>query len=527
MESRAKETAKKTAKKGKNGIVKLIFSRIFIFALLIFLQLLVLFYFFWHVNEQFKIFYDFIRIITVFLVLYIVNEKSSDPTMKMIWSIVILIIPIFGALLYLFVKFQPTSVLLRKRLEVINHRSDNYLEYKTDIKDKLQKDDPLIENLGEYIYKYSGCPPYENSKITYFASGEEKYDYLIKKLKEAKSFIFLEYFIIEEGEVWNSVLEILKQKVKEGVEVRVIYDGMCSLTKLPMGYFKKLREYGIKAKSFNPMKPFLSTHQNNRDHRKNLVIDGTVAFTGGINLADEYMNLKERFGYWKDTAVMIEGEAAKSFTLLFLQMWNVDEEIIGDYNKYLDVDCPSLPDTSGYIIGYGDEPFDDEKVGEQVYLSLINTAKKYVHIITPYLVIDNVMMEALTFAAKRGVDVKIIMPGIPDKAYAYCLARTYYEELIKNGVEIYEFTPGFTHAKQFVVDDDKATVGTINLDYRSLYLHFECGCLMYKNKEISLIEDDFKKTLQKSEKITLEECRNRSALYKLCGSILKMIAPLM
>ena len=188
----------------------------------------------------------------------------------MIWSIVILIIPIFGALLYLFVKFQPTSVLLRKRLEVINHRSDNYLEYKTDIKDKLQKDDPLIENLGEYIYKYSGCPPYENSKITYFASGEEKYDYLIKKLKEAKSFIFLEYFIIEEGEVWNSVLEILKQKVKEGVEVRVIYDGMCSLTKLPMGYFKKLREYGIKAKSFNPMKPFLSTHQNNRDHRKRI-----------------------------------------------------------------------------------------------------------------------------------------------------------------------------------------------------------------------------------------------------------------
>ena len=214
MESRAKETAKKTAKKGKNGIVKLIFSRIFIFALLIFLQLLVLFYFFWHVNEQFKIFYDFIRIITVFLVLYIVNEKKSDPTMKMIWSIVILIIPIFGALLYLFVKFQPTSVLLRKRLEVINHRSDNYLEYKTDIKDKLQKDDPLIENLGEYIYKYSGCPPYENSKITYFASGEEKYDYLIKKLKEAKSFIFLEYLIIEEGEVWNSVLEILKQKKK-------------------------------------------------------------------------------------------------------------------------------------------------------------------------------------------------------------------------------------------------------------------------------------------------------------------------
>lgn len=526
MESKARETAKRTAKKGKKGIVTLIFSRIFIFAVLVLAQVFILAFFFWHVNEEYKFFYDIIKGLSFILTLYIVNE-NSDPTMKMIWAIVILLIPVFGALLYLYVKFQPSSVILRKRLETINAKSDRYLTYDENLKRNFQIEDGQTATLAKYIYDYSGCPPYKNTNVTYFPSGEEKYKLLIEKLEEAEKFIFLEYFIIEEGKVWDSILEILKRKASQGVEVRVMYDGMCSLIQLPMGYYKKLRKFGILAKPFNPMRPFLSTHQNNRDHRKNLVIDGKIAFTGGINLADEYMNIKERFGYWKDTAVMVEGDAAKSFTLLFLQMWNVDEKTIGNYDRYLNVENPEIPESTGYIMGYGDEPFDDEKVGEQVYLHLINNSKRYVHIITPYLVIDNVMMEALTFAAKRGVDVKIIMPGIPDKAYAYCLARTYYEELINAGVEIYEYTPGFTHAKVFVVDDEKATVGTINLDYRSLFLHFECGCFIYRNPVISEIETDFQETLTFSKKVTIMECKNRPKLYKLAGYILKLIAPLM
>lgn len=526
MEINAAETAKETAKKGKKGIVTLIFSRIFIFALMLLLQILILMFFFWHVNAEFKILYNILKMLSILLTLYVVNEKS-DPTMKMIWAIIILIIPVFGVLLYVYVKFQLGSIVLRKRLEEINIKSEKYLPFDEKLYRNLQVEDSQTAALSKYIYKYSGCPPYKNTKVTYFASGEDKYKALIEKLEDAENFIFLEYFIIEEGKVWDSILEILKRKVAQGVEVRVMYDGMCSLIQLPMGYFKTLKQYGIHAKPFNPMRPFLSTHQNNRDHRKNLVIDGKIAFTGGINLADEYMNIKERFGYWKDTAVMLEGDAAKSFTLMYLQMWNVDEKSIGNYNRYLNVDIPEYEEECGYIIGYGDEPFDDEEVGEQVYLHMINTATRYIHIVTPYLVIDNVMMQALKFAAKRGVDVKIIMPGIPDKAYAFCLARTYYEELINAGVQIYEFSPGFTHAKMFIVDDEKATVGTINLDYRSLYLHFECGCYIFKNPIISTIEDDFQKTLSMCKQVTKLECQNRTILYKLAGSLLKILAPLM
>ena len=273
--------------------------------------------------------------------------------------------------------------------------------------------------------------------------------------------------------------------------------------------------------------PFFTTQQNNRDHRKILVIDGKVAFTGGINLADEYMNIVERFGYWKDTGVMLKGDAVRSFTLLFLQMWNVTEKNIEGYSRYLNIAIPTPETAEGYVMGYGDDPYGKERVGESVYLHMINTSTKYLHIVSPYLVIDNVMMSSLKFAAKRGVDVKIIMPGIPDKEYAYCLARTYYAELIEAGVEIYEFTPGFTHAKMFISDDEKATVGTINLDYRSLFLHFEDGCFIYKNKVINRIEEDYQKMLSASKRVSLMDCRNRPTYYKICGMLLRLLAPLM
>lgn len=518
--------AAETAKKGKKGIVTLIFSRIFIFALMLFIQLVILAFFFWHVNEQYKVLYDILKILSIILTLYIVNEQA-DPTMKLIWAIFILIIPVFGTLMYLYVKFQLGSLLLKIRLDDINKKSDSYLEADSKVYDSLKDRDKGTASLAKYIYDICGCPANVNTKVTYYPSGEEQYKDIISKLESAREFIFLEYFIIERGAVWDSILEILKKKVKEGVEVRVMYDGMCSLIQLPMGYFKKLREYGIKAKPFSPMQPFLSTHQNNRDHRKILVVDGKTAFTGGINLADEYMNLKIRFGYWKDTGVMVEGDAAKSFTLMFLQMWNVDEKKIGDYDKYLNVEMPVIDEKCGYVMGYGDEPFDGDNVGEEVYLHMINTATDYVHIITPYLVIDDIMMRTLKIAAKRGVDVKLVMPGIPDKAYAYCLARTYYEELMEAGVKIYEYTPGFTHAKVFVVDGIKATVGSINLDYRSFYLHFECGLYMFENPVIDEIEMDFQDTLAQCHMVTKEECQKRNILYRLTGSILRIIAPLM
>lgn len=511
--------------KGKKGLATFLFSRIFIFILMVALQLFLFFYLAYNATVQQNLSY-LIYALQIILVVNIVNDKS-DPTMKLIWVIFIMFFPALGTLMYLYVKFQPGSIKLRKRLENIDLKSERYLPIDTKTYYDLQIQDKQVSMLAKYIYDNTGCPVYNNTEVTYFNCGEEKYHALVEQLNEAKEFIFMEYFIIEEGRVWNSILNILEKKVREGVEVRVMYDGLCSLTKLNIGYFKKLRKKGIKSKTFAPARPFFTTQQNNRDHRKILVIDGKIAFTGGINLADEYMNIVDKFGHWKDTAVMLKGDAAKSYTLLFLQMWNVSEKTIGNFDKYLNVPIPKVADASGYVMGYGDNPFDAERIGESVYLHMINTATKYLHIVSPYLVIDNVMMSALKFAAKRGVDVKIVMPGIPDKAYAFCVARTYYAELIEAGVEIYEYTPGFTHAKMFISDDEKATVGTINLDYRSLFLHFENGCFIYKNKTIFDIERDYQQMLSMCKKISLIECRNRPLYYKACGKLLRLISPLM
>lgn len=511
--------------KGKKGLATVLFSRTFLFALMIALQVFVFISLAYNATISRNLSYV-ITTLKILLIIYIVND-SSDPTMKLIWVIFITFMPALGTLMYLYFRLQPASFRLKKRLENIELKSKRYLLPDQSLYNELQIQDKQVSQIAKYVYDNTGCPIYRNTEVEYFDCGESKYKALVEQLEEAQDFIFMEYFIIEEGRVWNSILRILEKKVQQGVEVRVMYDGLCSLTKLPVGYFNKLRKKGIKSKPFAPARPFFTTQQNNRDHRKILVIDGKVAFTGGINLADEYMNVVEKFGYWKDTAVMLKGDAARSYTLMFLQMWNVSERTIGNFDRYLDVNIPIQPASSGYVLGYGDDPFGQERIGESVYLHIINTANRYLHIVTPYLVIDNVMMSSLKFAAKRGVDVKIIMPGIPDKAYAYCLARTYYKELIEAGVEIYEYEPGFTHAKMFISDDEQATVGTINLDYRSLFLHFENGCFIYKNKVITEIEEDYQQMLSESRKVSLMECRNRPLYYKACGKLLRLLAPLM
>jgi cardiolipin synthase len=533
--------------KGKKGLAAFLFSRFFLFGLMVVLQVLMFVFFAYNASVEKNLNYV-IMVLQFVLIIYIANDKS-DPTMKLVWIMFIMFVPAIGCMMYLYFMLQPGSLMLKKRLEHINLNSGKYLDPDQNIYNELQILDKQVSSLTKYVYENTGCPVYKNTDVTspwYKLPAQLRPEagllklrkslglfanirpaYLYDELKKAKKFIFLEYFIIEQGEVWDSVLEVLCEKIREGVEVRVMYDGLCSLSKLPIGYFKKLRELGIKSKPFAPARPFFTTQQNNRDHRKILVIDGKVAFTGGINLADEYMNIVERFGYWKDTGVMLKGDAVRSFTLLFLQMWNVTEKNIEGYSRYLNITIPTPETADGYVMGYGDDPYGKERVGESVYLHMINTSTKYLHIVSPYLVIDNVMMSSLKFAAKRGVDVKIIMPGIPDKEYAYCLARTYYAELIEAGVEIYEFTPGFTHAKMFISDDEKATVGTINLDYRSLFLHFEDGCFIYKNKVINRIEEDYQKMLSASKRVSLMDCRNRPTYYKICGMLLRLLAPLM
>ena len=357
---------------------------------------------------------------------------------------------------------------------------------------------------------------------------QEELDEIEKKeLEKAEKFIFMEYFIVEEGIMWDTILEILKRKVNEGVEVRFMYDGMCAFDLLPYSYPKKLQKFGIKCKMSNKIRPFVSTIQNNRDHRKICVIDGQTGYVGGVNLADEYINEKERFGHWKDTAVLLRGDAVQSLTMIFLQMWDVDMRGVEPYGKYLTKKAESLNDRLGYVIPYADSPFDHENVGEEVYFHILNHAKKYVHIMTPYLILDNEMLTTLIRAAKSGIEVIIIMPHIPDKWYAFAVAKTYYKELIEGGVQIYEYAPGFVHAKVFVSDDDTATVGSINLDFRSLYLHFENGVFIYDNPEVQKVEEDFQNTLAKCHKVTVTEVRNRGVFMKVAGQVLRLVAPLM
>ena len=349
---------------------------------------------------------------------------------------------------------------------------------------------------------------------------------MLEDLRTAKDFIFLEFFIIEEGYMWGRVLKVLEDKAAEGVEVRLLYDGTCALFRLPYRYPEMLGKLGIKCKMFSPIRPVISAHYNNRDHRKILVVDGRVAYTGGVNLADEYVNRIELFGHWKDVSLRLEGPAVRAFTLMFLQMWNVDES--GDrYAHFLTAPVSAPKDAPGWVLPYGDSPVDNERVGELVYTDILSRAQRYVHIMTPYLILDTEMLAALTFAAKRGVEVCLLLPHIPDKRYAFALAKTHYGELMQAGVRIFEYTPGFVHAKVFVSDDCKAVVGTVNLDYRSFYLHFECAAYLRDVPAVADVEADFQATLKKSHEVTFEDLKRIPLTTRLAGWLLKVVAPVM
>lgn len=510
-------------------LLRIIFGRTAFVVMSLLLQISILLAGFRFLSHYMVYIYGGFTLLSAFVILYVVN-KDENPSFKLAWIIPITVIPVFGTLLYLFLELQWEGKIINKKLRENISDTQPYLKQNPRYMEQLAKTSRSNANLAAYIENSGSYPVYGNTNVKYYPVGEEMFEDMKKELEKAKRFIFMEYFIVERGEMWDSILEILERKVQEGVEVRFMYDGMCCLVLLPYSYPRELRAKGLKAKMFAPIRPALSTYQNNRDHRKILVIDGHTAFTGGINLADEYINRKVRFGHWKDTGIMVKGDAVTSFTMMFLQMWNITEKEPEDYGRYLrDPEFFYPPELSmeGFVIPYGDSPLDQETVGELVYLDIINTARNYVHIMTPYLILNYELAQALQFAAKRGVETIIIMPHIPDKEYAFLLAKAHYEELIRAGVQIYEYTPGFVHAKVFTSDDEKAVVGTINMDYRSLYLHFECAAYIYRNEVIKDVERDFKETLAKSQVITLEECRRYSWYKKFAGRVLRLLAPLM
>ncbi len=516
-------------KKKIKGLWKILFGRTAILALLIMIQALVFVLGVLVLDSTIIIANNITGILSVLILIYLVNNRQNN-SFKLMWIVIIVATPLIGVPFYVFTRIQPGRRILDGKLETLQEDQHDYLLPDNSIIKEMMNEENRELGLFKYLFERAHFPMYKDCGIKYFPLGENKYEELLKQLRRAKKFIFIEYFIIEKGLMWDSILEILQQKAREGVEVRLIYDGTNTLLRLPKNYPKKLEAMGIQCRVFSPLVPFMSTHQNNRDHRKIVVIDGHTAFTGGVNLADEYINAVKRFGHWKDTAIMVRGKAVNSFTLMFLQMWNVyDINKLERYDRYMFAGGPqddSL-DYGGYIAPYSDSPLDGEEVGKKVYLDILNRATRYVHIMTPYLILDEEMTNALTFAAERGIDVKLILPHIPDKKYVYYLARTHYSELISSGVKIYEYTPGFVHAKVFTSDDIKAVVGTINLDFRSLYLHFECAAYILDNPLVEDIEEDFENTLKDCKRITMNNCKNYSILGTACGKILRLVAPLM
>lgn len=506
-------------------LMRSLFSQASIVALLVLVQGAILAVGVWKLSDYFVYLYTAFELLSLGVVVRVVSKKTN-PTYKLAWVIPILLFPVFGGLFYLFVTCQKSARLFSGRLRTLADEFSPYLAQKEETVAALEGENPYRKNFAHYMKTCGGWPVYQNTTAHYLPEGEIMVAAMLEELKKAKRSIFLEFFIIDRGQVWDSIVEILAQKASEGVDVRVMYDGMGCLLLLPHNYPKKLAAMGISAKVFNPFRPFLSVVQNNRDHRKILVIDGQVAFTGGINLADEYINQKVLHGHWKDTGVVLRGEAAWSFTLMFLQMWHITPEEQEDFNRFRPKDSADF-DTDGFVLPYGDSPMDTETVGKGAYLDIINKAKNYVHITTPYLVLDNELVTALCNAAKSGVDIKIITPNVPDRWYMYIVAWSFYGELISSGVQIYEYVPGFIHGKTFVSDDEIAVVGSINLDYRSLYLHFECACWFYKNKVVGEVEKDFAKTLKKCSAITLEDCQLIPWYRKLVGSFLRIFSPLM
>lgn len=508
-------------------IAKLLTHRLFFCVVFILLQIAVIVAMISVFSHWFIPFYFLCISITVCVTLYMVSSQRH-PDYKMGWIILILVFPLFGGLLYLITGGSSISLRRRERMRHLEELTRSAMGTDETVVNRLAAANPEAGKQSRYMLRTCYYPPAEHTSVRYLPLGEDNFRCLMEELEKAQHYIFLEYFIIREGYLWNSVLEVLERKAKAGLDVRLLYDDIGCLFTLPKHYDRYLRERGISCQVFNPFHPMVSIHLNNRDHRKLCVIDGHTGFTGGWNLSDEYINRWERFGHWKDNGVMLRGDGVWNLTVMFLSAWDFETEIDEDFEQYRPHrHLEDAPPTDGIIHPYCTSPLQTEAVGPGVYRNLICQAKRYVYITTPYLVLDYSMTEALTTAARSGVDVRIITPHIPDKRYVFELTCAHYGPLLEAGVRIFEYTPGFIHAKTFAVDDEYAVVGTVNLDYRSMYLHFEDGVWMYAASCIGDIREDFLKTQGMSQEIFLEDTLRLSWARRLYRTVLRLAAPLL
>lgn len=469
-------------------------------------------------------------VVIIFIFGVMISLSDSEDSYKIAWLFIVGMLPILGPIFYLFFAHKYRSKSQRRYFrEYFSIVSRGGYDEETFNKAK-EKSLPGYRT-AKYLSRATNSNLYDNSDVTYFPFGDDMFPRMLEDLKKAKHYIFIEYFIITPGKMWDAILEILKEKAKQGVDVRVVWDDVGNVKSTPVLYDKELQKLGIKAKVYGKIKPFIDVRYSQRDHRKIMVIDGYIAYTGGVNLADEYINVKNRFGVWKDNAIRVLGEGVYGYTLLFLATWNTNFEPknVIDYDYYKPSKFFDKEETyvrkDTLISPYGDVPYADHPSGEGTYLSIINYATDYVYIMTPYLIPSEKLVASLVKAALSGVDVRIITPGIPDKKTIFQLTRSYYGRLLKVGVKIYEFNDGFVHAKTFLSDDIVSTVGTINLDYRSLYLHSENGTFLLSERVASEVKDDFQKTLSRCKEVTYDDWRRWGKRKMLLWSILHILAP--
>lgn len=507
-------------------MLKKVLSRTVITALLILIQVAWIVVMLMRLSEVLPVIDYALRIVSLIAIFHVI-KSDIDPSYKVSWVLCIAFLPLFGGLMYVLFSNKRPAKHVREKINTQLEKTRVYHFGRRSVVNDIPDDGIGARGLFRYLEDNSGYRAHCGTKTEYFPVGEDMYKCLLEELEKAENYIFLEYFIINLGEMWDSVLEILQRKVAQGVEVRVIYDDVGCADYLPANYCQTLHSLGIKAMAFNKFVPLVSIIMNNRDHRKITVIDGKVSFIGGINISDEYINRKVRFGHWKDTGLMFKGPGVEDLTIMFLEMWNAFEENEGGYTDFLPKEYTEHGGAEdGYVLSFSDSPLDDENISENVYTNILYQARDYVYITTPYLAIDSSMQNALCCAAKRGVDVRLITPGIPDKKMVFRLTRSYYASLIRAGVKVYEYSPGFVHAKSYVCDDKLGVVGTINMDYRSLYLHFECGALLYESPAVLKLRDDDLETMEKCKRIELSDCRT-SFFGELIDRLLRVLAPLL
>ena len=502
-----------------------LFSRMVITCLLVAAQLIFFMVEVFKLQQYYVLVAAILHLLSFIAVMHLLL-KDVNPSIKLAWIVPILMFPVLGGLLYLLYG----HIIMPKKLEKYMKHAAEW-DYETDLYANMAYFSDVIKGqqpyrLFKYTEDYAGSLVYQNTDVRYYPMGEDVWPDFVDDLKEAKKYIFLEYFIINPGEMWDTVLDILKEKVKEGVEVRLIYDDIGSVFYVPKYYWREMGSYGIKCMAFNQVVPFLATIFNNRDHRKIAVMDGKVAYTGGFNLSDEYINKKAPYGKWKDNGIRMEGDAAWRFTILFLQLWNSirneDKHILNyrptEQKKHLN---------DGYLQPYTTNPLKKEPIGENIYMQMINDAREYVYIFTQYLIVCNEMMTALKLAAKRGIDVRIVTPAIPDKKMIFRMTQSSYKELLRAGVKIYQYTPGFIHSKCILTDDNLTSIGSINMDNRSFYHHFECGVLVYDSSIIAEVKYDMVSTMKESEEITLDWCKEHMSRITLVDAFLRLLSPLL